>query len=225
MTADFRKQQELLELRERVQQLESELATDAHGQHWPPQGFYLEYYATTGFMLGMFAAAVSLLVNVIGAPIAGKSPLQLISVYLTFPLGEKALQLASQEGGDVYAIGDGVMLAIGCCLYLATGMVLGVPLFVALVRLTENRSTAYRFAVATVLSLLLWIINFYVLLAWLQPVLIGGNWITDPAILPSWVAAVTHLVFGWTLAALYPFGRFQVYEQPHTGPAAPAVQA
>ncbi|OYW20910.1 MAG: hypothetical protein B7Z55_06485 [Planctomycetales bacterium 12-60-4] len=134
---DFRKQQELLQLRERVQQLEAEIAAEQGGRHWPPGGFYMEYYATTGFMLGMFAAAISLLVNVIGAPIAGKSPLELIRVYLTFPLGEKALQLASQQT-DVYAIGDGVMLAIGCCLYLGTGMVLGVPFFVALVRLTEH---------------------------------------------------------------------------------------
>uniref|UniRef100_A0A7C2JYY5 Uncharacterized protein n=1 Tax=Schlesneria paludicola TaxID=360056 RepID=A0A7C2JYY5_9PLAN len=157
----------------------------------------------------------SLLANVIGAPTAGKSPLELIRVYLTFPLGEKALQLASQQT-DVYAIGDGVMLAIGCCLYLATGMVLGVPFFVALVRLTEGKSVVQRLAVATVLSLILWVVNFYGLLSWIQPALIGGNWITDPAVLPPWVAAVTHLVFGWTLALMYPLGRFQPYQQPTT---------
>ncbi len=221
MTADFRKQQELLELRDRVRALESELAVAETHQHWPPQGFYLEYYATTGFMLGMFAAAMSLLVNVIGAPIAGKSPLELIRVYLTFPLGERALQLAT-GAHDVYAIGDGVILSIGCCLYLATGMALGVPFFVALVRLTEHRSLGYRFGVATVLSLVLWWFNFCVLLAWLQPALIGGNWIVDPKILPSWVAIVTHLVFGWTMAAMYPFGRFQAYLQPQPTAATPA---
>lgn len=213
VTLDFRKQEELLQLRERIQQLEAELAAEAAGGHWPPRGFYMEYYATTGFMLGMFAAAMSLLVNVIGAPIVGKSPLELIRVYLTFPLGERALQLASQSK-DVYAIGDGVILAIGCCLYLATGMALGVPFFVALVKLTEGRPGWYRFLIATGLSLVMWVLNFYVVLAWLQPALIGGNWITDPAILPGWVAAVTHLIFGWTLAALYPFGQFQPYEQP-----------
>ncbi len=213
MTVDQNKLQELADLRQRLLQLESEVATSATEGQWPPKGFYLEYYATSGFLLGMFGAMVSLLVNVIGAPIAGKSPLELIRVYLTFPLGAKALELAAHDT-SVYVIGDGVMLAIGCCLYLGTGMVLGMPLYVALVRLTDNASVGYRFVIATVLSLGLWLINFYGILSWLQPALFGGNWITDPAILPTWVAAVTHLVFGWTLAALYPLGRFQVYQQP-----------
>ncbi|MDP1796289.1 MAG: hypothetical protein Q8K78_02350 [Planctomycetaceae bacterium] len=217
MTLDDRKLTELTELRERVQRLEAELSASTSPDQWPPTGFYWAYYATTGFLLGMFGAMASLMINVIGAPIVGKSPLELIRVYLTFPLGEQALRLASQQT-DVYAIGDGVMLAIGCCLYLATGMVLGVPFFAVLVRLTEGKSTGYRLGVATVLSLILWTINFYGILSWLQPALIGGNWITDPAILPTWVAAVTHLIFGWTLALLYPLGRFQVYHQPTAMP-------
>jgi hypothetical protein len=216
MSVDDLKQKELAELRQRVQRLEAEVAADATAGQWPPKGFYLEYYATSGFLLGMFGAMTSLLVNVIGAPIAGKSPLELIRVYLTFPLGEKALELLSQQK-DVYAIGDGVMIAIGCCLYLATGMVLGIPFFITLVRLSEGKSIGQRMAVATVLSVLLWLFNFYGLLIWLQPALIGGNWITDPAILPWWVALVTHLVFGWTLAALYPLGRFQPYQQQSAG--------
>ncbi|HET6425178.1 MAG TPA: hypothetical protein VFG20_15935 [Planctomycetaceae bacterium] len=215
MTADPQKQHELAELLDRVQKLEHELAASESAGQWPPQGFYLDYYANSGFMLGMFGAMVSLLVNVIGAPIAGKSPLELIRVYLTFPLGAKALELASQQI-DVYAIGDGVILAVGCCLYLATGMLLGVPFYVALVRLTEGKSMGVRLVVATGLSLLLWAINFYGILSWLQPALIGGNWITDPAVLPTWVAVTTHLVFGWTLAVLYPLGRFQPYYQPET---------
>jgi len=213
MTVDSHKHQELDELRKRVQQLESEIAAEETPANWPPRGFYWEYYATTGFLLGIFGAMSSLLANVIGAPIAHKSPLELIRVYLTFPLGERALELMAKHA-DVYAIGDGVMLAIGCCLYLATGMLLGVPFFVVLVRLTEGRSTGFRLVVATVLSLLLWLISFYGVLAWLQPVLIGGNWITDPNVLPAWVAAMTHLIFGWTLALLYPLGRFQAYELP-----------
>ena len=48
---------------------------------------------------------VSLLFNVIGAPLAGKSPLELIRVYLTFPLGEKALEL-DRQGQSAYAVND-----------------------------------------------------------------------------------------------------------------------
>ncbi len=213
MTLDEQKSLQLEELRARVRELEAELSAEQTDSPWPPKGFYSEYYATTGFILGMIGAATSLLVNVIGAPIAGKSPLELIRIYLTFPLGEKALQLTS-AAKDLYVVGDGLILALGCCLYLGTGMLLGVPFFVTLSWLTEGKSTAYRLFIATILATVLWVINFYCILSWLQPALFGGNWITNPNVLPSWVALVTHLVFGWTLALLYPLGKFQGYQQP-----------
>lgn len=213
MTADASKVQKLEALRARLQELEAEVQSERTGGQWPPTGFYAEYYATTGFLLGMFGATMSLLVNVIGAPVAGKSPLELIRVYLTFPLGENALKLATTDK-DVFVIGDGVMLAVGCCLYLGTGMLLGIPFFVTLVRLTEGKSFVYRLIAATAMSTALWIFNFYFILSWLQPLLFGGRWITDPQVIPPWVALVTHLVFGWTLAVLYPWGRFQPYQQP-----------
>lgn len=216
-----RKQAEIEELRERVRQLEAELsAAGEQPAPWPPAGFYWEYYATTGFLLGMLGAMSSILINVIGAPIAGKSPLELVRIYLTFPLGARALELASQQQ-DVYAVGDGVILAIGCCLYLGTGMILGIPFFVLLVWITEGRGALYRFFIATILAVGLWLVNFYGILAWLQPALFGGNWITDPKILPPWVALATHLVFGWTLALAYPLGRFQQYKQPEEDDYAP----
>ena len=67
--------------------------TARSGPGWRATGYYSAYYATAGFLLGSFGAMASLLFNVVGAPLAGKSPLELIRVYLTFPLGEKALQL------------------------------------------------------------------------------------------------------------------------------------
>lgn len=208
------KLRELDALRLRVHQLEAEIAGSTESR-WPPTHFYADYYATTGFLLGMFGAAASLLANVIGAPVAGKSPLELIRVYLTFPLGAKALQLANGPS-DISAIGDGLILAIGSCLYLGTGMLLGVPFFCTLVRLTDGRSLIARLFVASVLAIGLWMINFWGILSWLQPMLFGGNWITDPAILPPWVGVMTHLIFGWTLALLYPWVRFQPYQQPST---------
>lgn len=215
MPVDVHKIQELDELRARLRQLESEVQGEALSGQWPPKEYYAAYHATTGFILGMFGAVISLLVNVIGAPVAGKSPLELIRIYLTFPLGENALRLA--EGTEnIYAIPDGVMLAIGCCLYIGTGMLLGVPFFAILGKLTEGKSAAYRLIAASVLATLLWLINFYGILSWLQPLLFGGRWITDPKVLPVWVAWVTHLVFGWTLALLYPWGKFQPYQQPAT---------
>jgi hypothetical protein len=59
------------------------------------------------------------------------------------------------------------------------------------------------------LALAVWVVNFYFILSWLQPVLIGGNWILE--LVPAWVAALTHLVFGWTTAIVYPLGVYRTY--------------
>lgn len=203
------KQRELDELLARARILESELRThNAVPAQWPPKDFYGAYYATTGFMLGSIGAVVSLLANVIGAPIAGKRPLELIQVFLTFPLGQRALSLDAETNG-------GLIIALGCCLYLGTGMLLGVPLYLVMVRICGANSTlGKRLVVGAVLGLVLWAAAFYGVLVWLQPLLFGGNWITDPAILPPWVAAVTHVIFGMTLAVVYPWGQFTPYRIP-----------
>lgn len=200
------KKQTLKDLRLQVARLEAEIRaaeSSANANQWPPPGFYGAYYANSGFMLGGIAAIASLVLNIVGAPLAGKNPLELIRVYLTFPLGARALELGPEQGT--------LILLLGCCLYIATGVVLGVPFFVVLAKLSGD-NLKKRLIVATVLSLLLWVINFYGILAWLQPALFGGDWITDPSTLPPWVAAGTHLVFGWTLALLYPLGRFVPYQ-------------
>lgn len=214
--------EELEALRSRAEVIQTQIAAIEGVRppaiDWAPKGFYTDYHATVGFLLGGVASLVSLLVNVLGAPLAGKSPLELIRVYLTFPLGERALALATGSK-DVYAIPDGMILSMGCCLYIVTGMLLGIPLYVALVRFTDGKSLGARLGVATVLALLVWFVNFYLILNWLQPMLLGGHWITDPAVLPPWVAAVTHVLFGWTLALLAPLGRFVPYQQPTAEPA------
>jgi hypothetical protein len=207
------KLQELDRLKSRTAELEKQISeATQQPPHWRAKGYYTAFYATTGFMLGSFAAAASLLVNVIGAPIVGKNPLELIRVYLTFPLGESALRLTEQPGH--YVLGDGVILAIGCCLYLFTGMLLGVPFFLVLTRFTARASLGVRLIVAAALSIAVWLFNFYAVLSWLQPLLFGGHWITDPKLLPPWVAMATHLVFGWTLVLLYPLGEYVPYRRP-----------
>ena len=65
---------------------------------------------------------------------------------------------AGQTG---YAVGDGVILAIGCCLYLATGMLLGIPVYLALTRFAAKGGLLARLAVASVVSLAIWAFNFY----------------------------------------------------------------
>ncbi|MFN0054755.1 MAG: hypothetical protein ACKV0T_21495 [Planctomycetales bacterium] len=198
------KHREFEALKARVEQLEEELAEAA--PRWQPGSPYPVYDAASGFVLGSIGAAAALLVNVIGAPIVGKHPLELIRVYLTFPLGEKALALADPLKG-AQTVSDGMVLAFGCCLYLATGMLLGIPFHMLLSRLGNPAPLKTRLLVATGLALAVWVINFYLILAWLQPLLFGGRWIVDSTYLPWWVGAGTHLIFGWTMAFVQPWGR------------------
>lgn len=190
---------ELERLRARVAELEREVS--ATPPHWEASGFYTAYYATAGFMLGMFGAVTSLLFNVVGSALTQQHPLKLIQVYLTFPLGERALQMTD----------DGLVLTIGCCLYIGTGMLLGVPFHVLLAWFTERKSLGYRFGVATALAIGMWIGHFYLILAWLQPLLFGGNWIVEQ--IPPWVGALTHLVYGWTMVLVFPLGIYVPYRR------------
>jgi hypothetical protein len=197
---------ELEALRARIGELEARLRTEPLIES-PPQ-FYWTYHVLAGFSLGIFGATTSLLFNVVGSLLVGQHPLQLIRVYLTFPLGAEALQ----EGGS------GLMLAIGCCLYLATGMVLGVPFNLVLRKLPPGAGFGFRFAVVSVLATALWLINFYGILSWLQPALFGGRWIVD--MIPWWVALLTHLVFGWTMLLVQPLGSFEPFRGPSSAEAA-----
>ena len=206
------KKARLAALQAETARLEAEVDAEEFGAavgSWAKQGYYLTYYATAGSFLGMVAALVSLMFNIIGASVAGKDPLQLIRVYLTFGLGAKALDPAFDNG---------LALAMGCVLYIATGMLLGIVFHVILTRYASTAGLGGRIAWATAIAVAVWLVNFYGLIAWLQPLLFGGTWIIDNQALPWWVALATHLVFGWTMALVYPWGLFHPYrlqtEQP-----------
>jgi hypothetical protein len=203
MNALESKQRELAELEARTQQLREEIASEVDVRPFQPQGYYTAYYATTGFMLGIFGAMSSLLFNVVGSVLVGQHPLELIRVYLTFPLGDRALEIDS-----------GLALAVGCCLYLGTGMLLGIPVYLALTRWAADGPLIKRLIVASIVSLIIWVIMYYGILSWLQPAVVDmkpENLIINRV--PSWVAALTHLVFGWTLAVVYPLGDFIPYRR------------
>ncbi len=163
---------------------------------WPPDGYYLLWHVVVGMMLGLIGSLVSLLANVLGAPLFGKPALELIRVYLTFPMGQRAL----------YA-DDGVILFVGCVLYLCTGAVYGSVFHVVMSSLFVEASAVKRFVVATAIGLGLWVVNFYLILSWLQPMLLGDNWIVR--LVPVWVAVLTHMAFAWTMLALESRGRFE----------------
>ena len=204
--ADNTKETELAELRKRVSDLESQIARDREYAPFRPTGYYTAYYATTGFMLGIFGAMSSLLLNVVGSVLTGRPPLEIIRIYLTFPLGDRVFELPPEQ--------NGLMIAIGCCLYLGTGMLLGIPMYLALTRWGADKSLFTKLVIATFVSLAIWVINFYGLLSWLQPAVIDmseENLIINK--IPPWVAIATHLVFGWTMALVYPLGDFRSRER------------
>jgi len=190
-----RMEEELASLEARAAELRETLHQPAGGEWWPSR-FYLAYHLVVGAILGAIAAGASLLLNVVGALASGLHPLQLIKVYLTFPLRERAL--ASEDG---FALSTGVLL------YLAAGMALGAALHVAGQRWFAAARLPRRLALATIAALALWLVGYYGVLTWLQPLLFGGRWIVDQ--IPPPVAAATHLVFTWTLTLLAFLGRFE----------------
>ena len=171
---------------------------------WPPQGFYLVWHLVVGMTLGGLGALVSLAFNVIGAPLFGEPALQLIRVYLTFPMGAKALE-ADQ----------GLVVFVGCTLYLLTGAVYGVLFHLVMSLFFADAPFRKRFLVATFIGLGLWIVNFYLILSWLQPLLLDGNWIVT--MVPFWVGALTHLSFAWLMLIGESWSRFEPYAPLRAG--------
>lgn len=189
------KLQKLERLKWEVEMLENEIDQESKKTHWTPSGYYATFHVLAGMMLGFFGAASSLLFNMVGSMVVKQHPLELIRVFLTFPLGEKALHAES-----------GVILALGCCLYLGTGMFYGSLFHVILSRFFSKESKRKRFLIASLMGIALWMINFYGILSWLQPLAFDGDWIVR--LVPFWVAALTHLVFAWTMLLVDEWGYF-----------------
>lgn len=187
---------ELKQLKEKVTLIENELSKDIpRNSQWPPQGYYATYHVLAGMMLGFFAAGLSLIFNVVGSVIVHQHPLELIRVYLTFPLGESALRIES-----------GSTLALGCCLYLGTGAFYGMIFHLILSRFFDMAPSFKRFMIATFLGVILWAFNYYAVLSWAQPMFFGGSWIVD--MIPLWVAVSTHVVFAWGIFFMDAWARF-----------------
>jgi hypothetical protein len=166
---------------------------------WPEAGYRTARHIWTGLLLGALGGCTSLVVNIIGSllwsAIGGGDvhPLRIIQVYLTFPFGGSALQMQS-----------GALLALGCLLYLFTGMLYGMLFELASSYFLPHAGVRARLILYSMLALAVWLLNFYGLLIWLQPLLFGGRWVID--LIPWWIGAATHLVFGWTMALVYPLG-------------------
>jgi hypothetical protein len=163
---------------------------------WPPKGFYWWYHITSGAILGGFGSITSLLFNIIGSVIFGKHPLELIRVFMTFPMGEAALTSDADT-----------VLIIGVILYIVTGSMLGILFELIMAKYFKDSSTIQKVLIAVSVSVAIWLINFFAILSWLQPLLFGGSWILE--MIPWWVAMLTHIVFGLTMLLIGEWGHFE----------------
>jgi hypothetical protein len=53
------------------------------------------------------------------------------------------------------------------------------------------------------------VVNFFFVISWLQPMLVGKSYVLE--LMPIWVAALTHVIYGLTLGILQPIGHFVPY--------------
>ena len=82
-------------------------------------------------------------------------------------------------------------------MHLAVGSALGA-IFVLIVSGRDIQRFTHYLAAGIGFGLCVWFINFYLLLSWIQPLVNGKSYILEN--IPWWVAAVTHALYGVTIA-------------------------
>ena len=152
----------------------------------------LSHTIVVGAMVSVYAAFFTFAANVIGATIVGLEPFELLRVYATFFMGGSPIGGSSDIG---------VVLGMAMGLHLATGAIVGLPLYAVYETLFRGHGLRRRALYGVGLGLVMWLVNFYAILSWLQPValrVIGAPGEASPYILhamPPWVAALTHICF------------------------------
>ena len=171
---------------------------------WPPAGFYLTFYVVAGIIIGILGSLTSFIFNVVGSLLVSQDPLRFLRVYGTFFLGARALTTEDLNFFMLVAV-----------VHFSVGAAAGAVFHVAVNRFFPGRN-GLHIVLGAAYGVLMWIVNFYLVISWLQPRLVGEGYIL--ALMPAWVAALTHVVYGLTLGILQPIGRFVAYR-----PAAAAV--
>jgi hypothetical protein len=126
-----------------------------------------------------------------------QDPLLFLRVYGTVFLGAKALTTDDLNFFMLVAV-----------VHFSVGALAGAVFHVLVNWLVPGR-TATQIALGAAYGLLMWIVNFYVVIAWLQPRLVGEPYVLE--LMPAWIAALTHVIYGVTLGVLQPLGRFVPY--------------
>ena len=186
-----------------IADLEARLLAPPASPGWPPHGFYLTFYVVAGTMIGILGSLVSFLFHVVGSLLVNQDPLMFLRVYGTVFLGEKAL-----------TTDDLTFFMLVAVVHFSVGAIAGAVFHVGVNWLVPDRPVA-QIALGALYGLLMWLVNFYGVLIWLQPRLVGQPFVLN--LMPAWVAALTHVIYGLTLGLLQPLGRFTPYR-----PAVPA---
>jgi hypothetical protein len=179
----------LIELEARL----GELATPT----WPPVGFYLTFYIVAGTTIGILGSLASFIFNVVGSLLVNQDPLRILRVYGTVFLGPKALTTDDLNFFMLVAV-----------VHFSVGAIAGAVFHVLVNRFVPAR-TGLQIVLGALYGLVMWVVNFYVVIAWLQPRLFGEAYVLE--LMPIWIAALTHVVYGLTLGLLQPLGRFVPY--------------
>jgi len=188
---------EIEQLRSALGALESELHQQPPATTWPPVGFYLTYYIVAGTTIGILGSVTSFLLNVLGSLLVKQDPLYILRVYGTIFLGDRALVTEDLNFFMLVAV-----------VHFSVGASAGAVFHVVVNRFWPERPTL-QLVLGGVYGLVMWLVNFYLVISWLQPLLVGEPYILE--LMPFWVAAATHVVYGLTLGLLQPIGRFVPY--------------
>ena len=164
---------------------------------WPPAGFYLTFYVVAGTILGILGSLASFLVNVLGSLVVNQDPLLFLRVYGTVFLGPRALTTDDLNFFMLVAV-----------VHFSVGAIAGAVFHVLVNWLVPDRPVLH-IVLGVLYGLLMWVVNFYGVIIWLQPRLVGQAYVLQ--LMPAWVAALTHAVYGFVLGVLQPLGRFVPY--------------
>jgi hypothetical protein len=187
----------IAEHRTAIAALEAQLPGRVAAPSWPPAGFYLTYYVVAGTILGILGSITSFACHVLGSLVVHQDPLRVLRVWGTMFLGPDAL-----------VTNDLDFFMLVATVHFSIGAAAGAVFHVVVNRWVPDRS-GLQIVLGAAYGLLMWIVNFYVVIAWLQPLLVGKAYILE--MMPAGVAAATHVVYGLTLGLLQPLGRFVAY--------------
>ncbi len=166
---------------------------------WPPPGFYLTFYVVVGAILGVIGSLASFLFNVFGSLVVDQDPYRILRVYGTVFLGQDALTTSDLNFFMLVAI-----------VHFSVGAMAGAVFHVAINRYVPGASVFRQIGLGAAYGLMMWVVNFYFVLRWLEPALVGQAFVLE--LMPFWVAALTHVIYGVTLGMLQPLGQFTPYK-------------